>query len=101
MDRKAQFEHHDPPVAWKVTLAAAGVASLGDEYVERLRRVGFAARCAPAGPNLCELVNVEASATAVAAVAADAVDQVSTAFAEAMPRDDSMWTIQVVDWEAA
>ena len=41
------------------------------------------------------------SATAVAAVVADAVDQVSTAFAEAMPRADSMWTIQVVDWEAA
>jgi hypothetical protein len=100
-DEIAYLEHHDPPVAWKVTLAAAGVASLGDDYVERLRGAGFAARCAPAGENLCELVNVEASATAVAAVAADAVDQVSKAFAEAMPRDRSMWIIQVVDWEAA
>lgn len=100
-DEIADLEHHDPPVAWKVTLAAAGVASLGDDYVERLRRAGFAARRAPAGANLCELVNVEASATAVAAVAADAVDQVWKAFAEAMPRNDSMWTIQVVGCEVA
>jgi hypothetical protein len=92
---------HDPPVAWKVTLAAAGVGCLGDDDLERLRRAGFTTRCAPGGPNLCELVDLEASATAVATVAADAVDQVSKAFAEAMPRDGSTWTVQVVNCEAS